>query len=47
VVRLATAQAKAAGCEWLHVDWDAGLEDFYLDVCGFSPAPDGLIHLSL
>jgi GNAT superfamily N-acetyltransferase len=45
VVRLAAAHAKAAECEWLHVDWDPGLATFYLDACGFTPAEAGLIHL--
>lgn len=45
VVCLAATQAKAAGCEWLHVDWDPGLATFYLDACGFMPTEAGLIHL--
>ena len=45
VVQLAAQQAKAAGCEWLHVDFDADLETFYFDACGFRPTAAGLIHL--
>ena len=45
LVRIAAERAKAAGCEWLHVDFDAGLAPFYLDACGFSPTPAGLVHL--
>lgn len=45
VVSFAARQAKAAGCEWLHVDFDDDLRAFYLDACGFEPAPAGLIHL--
>jgi ribosomal protein S18 acetylase RimI-like enzyme len=45
VVRLAAEHAKAAGCEWLHVDFDPGLETFYFDACGFRPTDAGLIHL--
>jgi ribosomal protein S18 acetylase RimI-like enzyme len=45
LVRLAAQHAKAAGCEWLHVDFAAELEPFYLDACGFRPTPAGLIHL--
>ena len=37
--------AKEAGCEWLHVDFDAGLERFYIDACGFTPTGAGLISL--
>ena len=45
VVRFAALHAKAAGCEWLHVDFEAGLETFYFDACGFRPTAAGLIHL--
>jgi ribosomal protein S18 acetylase RimI-like enzyme len=45
VVMLAAAHAKAAGCEWLHVDFDPHLRPFYLDACGFHPTDAGLIHL--
>lgn len=45
LVRIATEQARAAGCEWLHVDFDAGLAPFYVDACGFRPTDAGLIHL--
>jgi hypothetical protein len=37
--------ARAAGCEWLHVDFDEELRAFYLDACGFEPTAAGLIHL--
>jgi ribosomal protein S18 acetylase RimI-like enzyme len=46
LVRLAAQHAKAAGCEWLHVDFEPELEPFYLDACGFQPTPAGLIHLT-
>ena len=45
LVELAARHAKAAGCEWLHVDFDPELEPFYFDACGFRPTPAGLIHL--
>lgn len=45
VVRLAAEQATAAGCEWLHVDFDRELEPFYLDACGFERTDAGVIHL--
>lgn len=45
VVAFAAQQAKAAGCEWLHVDFDADLRAFYFDACGFQPTDGGLIHL--
>ena len=45
LVRIAVQQAKAAGCEWLHVDFDDHLASFYFDACGFVPTQAGLIHL--
>lgn len=45
LVRLAAEQASEAGCEWLHVDFDAGLQDFYFGACGFVTTLAGLIHL--
>jgi GNAT superfamily N-acetyltransferase len=45
VVEFAAQQAKAAGCEWLHVDFDEPLAAFYFDACGFQPTPAGVIHL--
>ena len=45
VVEIAARHARAAGCEWLHVDFEAGLEPFYFDACGFRPTPAGLVHL--
>jgi ribosomal protein S18 acetylase RimI-like enzyme len=44
VVLFAAEHARAAGCEWLHVDFD-DLRAFYLEACGFEPTPAGLIHL--
>jgi hypothetical protein len=46
VVALAARHARAAGCEWLHVDFDEHLRPFYLDACGFEPTDAGLIHLA-
>ncbi len=45
LVRRAAICAKAAGCEWLHVDFDDDLAPFYFDSCGFEPTLAGLIHL--
>ena len=45
LVSRAASQAKAAGCEWLHVDFEEQLAPFYFDACGFRPTPAGLIHL--
>lgn len=45
VVRRAALRAKAARCEWLHVDFEPDLAPFYSDACGFRPTDAGLIHL--
>jgi GNAT superfamily N-acetyltransferase len=45
IVALAREQAAAAGCEWLHVDFDDDLKPFYFDACGFQPTNAGLIAL--
>ena len=45
VVREAISRARAAGCEWLHVDFRDELADFYLGSCGFRPTAAGLVHL--
>jgi hypothetical protein len=37
--------ARAAGCEWLHVDFEDHLRRFYLGACGFTPTNAGLIEL--
>jgi GNAT superfamily N-acetyltransferase len=37
--------ARAAGCDWLHVDFADELAPFYLDACGFRPARAGLMAL--
>ena len=45
MVALAAEHARAAGCEWLHVDFDDELTPFYIEACGFTPTPAGLIKL--
>jgi GNAT superfamily N-acetyltransferase len=37
--------AKAAGCEYLHVDFEDDLRPFYFDACGFTPTSAGLLSL--
>jgi predicted N-acetyltransferase YhbS len=41
LVAVAVREARAAGCEWPHVDFDDLA--FYLDACGFTPTNAGLI----
>lgn len=45
LVAVATTGTRAAGCEWLHVDFDDHLKRFYFDNCGFTPTSGGLIGL--
>jgi GNAT superfamily N-acetyltransferase len=45
LVAMAIDQARQAGCEWLHVDFEGHLRPFYLDACGFRPTDAGLIAL--
>jgi GNAT superfamily N-acetyltransferase len=46
LVKVAAEQARSAGCEWLHVDFDDDLGPFYFGGCGFRPTNAGLIALS-
>jgi GNAT superfamily N-acetyltransferase len=45
MVEEAARQARATGCEWLHVDFAPHLRAFYLDHCGFRRTDAGLIAL--
>lgn len=45
LVRQAARFAKAAGCEWLHVDFERPLAAFYFEACGFRSTDAGVIHL--
>jgi len=45
LVKAAEREARAAGCEWLHVDFEDHLRAFYFDACGFTPTNAGLIEL--
>jgi GNAT superfamily N-acetyltransferase len=45
LVAVAVTEARAAGCEWLHVDFEEHLRSFYFDSCGFTPTPAGVIAL--
>lgn len=45
LVRIATAHARDSDCEWLHVDFDPHLRDFYFGAAGFTPTDAGLIAL--
>ena len=45
LVEIAAENARAAGCEWLHVDFEDELRPFYFGSCGFKPTNAGLIAL--
>lgn len=44
LVRELTREVTAAGCEWLHVDYELHLAGFY-EGCGFRPTAAGLMKL--
>ncbi len=46
LIEIARGEARAAGCEWLHVDFDDDLKPFYIDAAGFTPTMAGLIDLT-
>jgi GNAT superfamily N-acetyltransferase len=46
LVHAARDGAGAAGCDFLHVSFDADLRPFYIDACGFAPVVGGLMALS-
>ncbi len=46
LVAVAAEHARAAGCEWLHVDFDDHLTGFYFQACGFISVHAGLIALA-
>ncbi|MFE9901080.1 GNAT family N-acetyltransferase [Streptomyces achromogenes] len=45
LVARAADGARAAGCAWLHVDFEEHLRPFYRDACGFEATAAGLIAL--
>ncbi|MET8639573.1 GNAT family N-acetyltransferase [Streptomyces sp. NPDC004074] len=45
LVAAAAREARAARCEWLHVDFEEHLRSFYFDACGFKETTAGLIAL--
>jgi GNAT superfamily N-acetyltransferase len=45
LVEVAAREAGAAGCEWLHADFEDHLGPFYFGRCGFRPTNAGLLRL--
>jgi ribosomal protein S18 acetylase RimI-like enzyme len=47
LVAEAAGRARAAGCTWLHVDFDGeAVGRFYFEGCGFRPTAAGLLALA-
>ncbi len=46
MVQALIAEVRAAGCSWLHVDYEPHLAGFYRDACGFAPTAAGLLRLN-
>ena len=44
-LKVTVADARAAGCEWLHVDFEDHLRPFYFEACRFAPTNAGLVAL--
>jgi GNAT superfamily N-acetyltransferase len=45
IVQKAAERTRAAGCDWLHVDFEPHLRDFYLVHCGFRKTDAGIMAL--
>ena len=45
LVAVCEREAREAGCEWLHVDFEPHLRGFYFEACGFTSTDAGLIEL--
>jgi GNAT superfamily N-acetyltransferase len=45
MVSIAVREARKAGCEWLHVDFEDHLRHYYFEKCGFKPTNPALIKL--
>ncbi len=46
LVRIAVEEARKTDIEWVHVDFEDHLRDFYFGACGFVPTNAGLIDVS-
>jgi GNAT superfamily N-acetyltransferase len=46
LVQSLVQQVGAAGCEWLHVDYEPHLDSFYRVACGFEATTAGLLRVS-
>lgn len=46
LVAIAATEARRSGAQWLHVDYEPALADFYERVCGFDDTRAGLLRLA-
>lgn len=46
MIEIVRTECQRTGCEWLHVDFDEGLGNFYFESCGFTPTAAGIIRLN-
>jgi GNAT superfamily N-acetyltransferase len=45
MIEICIKKAREARCEWLHVDFEDHLREFYFDRCGFKSTNGGLVKL--
>lgn len=45
MIQTLTSEVAAAGCQWLHVDYEPHLSPFYRGACGFQATEAGLLRL--
>ncbi len=45
LIQMARDASREAGCQYLHVDFEEHLADFYIEACGFRPTAAGLMRL--
>jgi GNAT superfamily N-acetyltransferase len=45
LIQVASEEARKAGCQWLHVDFENDLAGFYYGSCRFVPTSAGLLSL--
>ena len=46
LVQSLIVEVRAAGCDWLHVDYEPRLDAFYRAACGFRRTDAGLLDLT-
>ncbi len=46
LVKSLIVEVRAAGCEWLHVDYEPHLDTFYRAACGFRSTDAGILNVT-